>query len=117
MEIQVAVQIPDPKFPKGTMLATPHSHVLHVVDVISELVRSSAVYAGSGRPGVAPHRHTYILVVQRSPNLRPGSVLVTQDSPSSVLHQCRTLRKHQGEIIGPDSLDNVLERTHRSQGR
>jgi hypothetical protein len=113
MEIQVSVQIPDPKFPKGSLLTTPHSHVLYVLDVRSELTRSDSIYTGSGRPGVAPHRHVYTLVVQKSPNLRPGSVLVTEESPTSVIHQCRLLRRLQGEILGPDSLDNVLERTMR----
>ena len=110
MEIQISVQIPDPKFPKGSMLTTPHSHVLYVAHVISEMVRSSSIYSGSGNSGVAPHRHTYVLVVQKSPSLRIGSVLVTEEGPTSVIHQSRILRKHQGEFVGPDTLDNVLER-------
>lgn len=113
MEIQVPVVIPDPKFPKGMMLATPHSHVLHVYDVISGLDRTAEVYAGRGNPGITACKHTYILVVQKSPSLRIGSVLITTEGPTSLLSQCRILRKHQGVIVEPDSLDNVLERTVR----
>lgn len=93
------LNVRDPKFGEGSVLQSKKGGVFLVYKVNTVLVTSM-----SGRQAA----HTYTLVVQKSPKLRPGQVLfATETDVDSVMTVAPAWREGRVE---PDSFANIEER-------
>jgi hypothetical protein len=105
----VDVEIPDARFKKGMVVVFADGTNYYVKNVHSSASPESAL---TGRGGAMQYEHEYTLVVQKSPVLRPGTVVLASE-PGGWVSKCNLLRSWNGSIVAADSVDTIMERARK----